>query len=774
MSFSPTKSPPSSPTTKAALRSRSPPLSLPVLSTTLPGFTPFDRAVHVVNVSNNSSQSLVSSTGEGLSEPVTFTPVEELRLYGAYKQGTKGNVNTTKPPFYEITAGSRWQAWANMKGKTQAEAQEIYVDIVVQNLTKYGSPPDHHALADEILQRPPTPPPAVAFPTANAPSLHGLPDLDRNSLSININTASHPQDRVRESSTHHSTAPPAYEISAKSFPDGETGGQSLGATAVHHGGRVTDSGFLENASAVPVEGNTHVNANIDDEEDSDEEAYQSSLEYDEDDKEERPPVQPVTRAVPQDSVQRRRRNRSDGAGVFDEDEKDEREAKGFVQASQPMAHIVQNQKDSKEDGSAHLGYRVSLPLDKVVQPYNTLPILHGQQQQQDKNMKHADLVLPPVYSVNAVYDTVISPPTLEQQQPSNDDENAAARGAFSAASSVPLPSPPASEASFPTVAPSHPGSMEEQVCPVSKKTASSGGVCPAAMFAQARANPHAGVSTHANTDAGSARIESAHHATTPESARADAQTSASHQPLLRGGSTAVPMDQGQHPHHQHPHRAMTAPEPMPPTPPVSASAVSAATNQGMRIGQGIVNGFSALRSSLAAASARATSLATGNSNASSTSTSSIKDPRAMVVKDPITNQSVTVMCPHMNNTQVMETEIVRLQTDISVLHERLDALQETLQLKSESRAQARRSPRGILKMVLRQGLINAILLLIVFAILYKRKSPIAYAILAYVGQSRKESEAGWRALMRWGADMIKSSQRNQQNLLRAGRRNGYW
>jgi hypothetical protein len=146
----------------------------------------------------------------------------------------------------------------------------------------------------------------------------------------------------------------------------------------------------------------------------------------------------------------------------------------------------------------------------------------------------------------------------------------------------------------------------------------------------------------------------------------------------------------------------------------------------------------------------------------------------MVVKDPITNQSVTVMCPHMNNTQVMETEIVRLQTDISVLHERLDALQETLQMKSESQAQARRSPRGILKMVLRQGLINAILLLIVFAILYKRKSPIAYAILAYVGQSRKESEAGWRALMRWGGDMIKSSQRNQQNLLRAGRRNGYW
>lgn len=81
MSFSPARSPPSSPTSKAALYSRSPPLApLPVLSTTLPGLTPFDRAVHVVNTSNTDSRGYIGSSSPtyGLSDRVVFTPEEEL------------------------------------------------------------------------------------------------------------------------------------------------------------------------------------------------------------------------------------------------------------------------------------------------------------------------------------------------------------------------------------------------------------------------------------------------------------------------------------------------------------------------------------------------------------------------------------------------------------------------------------------------------------------------------------------------------------------------
>ncbi|KAI8351997.1 acyl-CoA-binding protein, partial [Mortierella sp. GBAus27b] len=51
-------------------------------------------------------------------------------LYGAYKQGNMGDVQSTKPAFYDIAARSRWQAWSNMSGKSKEEAQAIYVDIV--------------------------------------------------------------------------------------------------------------------------------------------------------------------------------------------------------------------------------------------------------------------------------------------------------------------------------------------------------------------------------------------------------------------------------------------------------------------------------------------------------------------------------------------------------------------------------------------------------------------------------------------------------------------
>ena len=75
------RSPPSSPTSQAAWRSRSPPLSpLPSLSTTLPGLTAFDRAVHVFNISNTTSQGIndasVSSTGS--SDRVIFSSEEQL------------------------------------------------------------------------------------------------------------------------------------------------------------------------------------------------------------------------------------------------------------------------------------------------------------------------------------------------------------------------------------------------------------------------------------------------------------------------------------------------------------------------------------------------------------------------------------------------------------------------------------------------------------------------------------------------------------------------
>lgn len=54
-----------------------------------------------------------------------------LKLYSLYKQGSIGDVNTEPPsnPF-DFVNKAKHDAWAEVKGKTQAEAMQEYVDLV--------------------------------------------------------------------------------------------------------------------------------------------------------------------------------------------------------------------------------------------------------------------------------------------------------------------------------------------------------------------------------------------------------------------------------------------------------------------------------------------------------------------------------------------------------------------------------------------------------------------------------------------------------------------
>ncbi|KAF9950606.1 hypothetical protein BGZ70_001297 [Mortierella alpina] len=106
-----------------------------------------------------------SPTGTADSDQVSFSPEDQLLSYGAYKQATKGDVKGPKPAFSDVAVRSKWQAWANMRGKSRQKAQEIFADFVVKirwrdlddvSLTRSGGGPDLHQLADEILQRPPS------------------------------------------------------------------------------------------------------------------------------------------------------------------------------------------------------------------------------------------------------------------------------------------------------------------------------------------------------------------------------------------------------------------------------------------------------------------------------------------------------------------------------------------------------------------------------------------------------------------------------------------
>ena len=53
-----------------------------------------------------------------------------LRLYALYKQGSVGDVTGDKPSMTDMVGFAKWSAWNKLKGQTQAQAQQAYIDLV--------------------------------------------------------------------------------------------------------------------------------------------------------------------------------------------------------------------------------------------------------------------------------------------------------------------------------------------------------------------------------------------------------------------------------------------------------------------------------------------------------------------------------------------------------------------------------------------------------------------------------------------------------------------
>ena len=53
-----------------------------------------------------------------------------LKLYALYKQGSTGDNAEKKPSFSDMVARAKWDAWNNVKGTSQDEAMQQYIDLV--------------------------------------------------------------------------------------------------------------------------------------------------------------------------------------------------------------------------------------------------------------------------------------------------------------------------------------------------------------------------------------------------------------------------------------------------------------------------------------------------------------------------------------------------------------------------------------------------------------------------------------------------------------------
>lgn len=53
-----------------------------------------------------------------------------LKLYSLYKQGSHGDVVGIQPGFGDILARFKWDAWNKLKGTSQEDAMQQYIDLI--------------------------------------------------------------------------------------------------------------------------------------------------------------------------------------------------------------------------------------------------------------------------------------------------------------------------------------------------------------------------------------------------------------------------------------------------------------------------------------------------------------------------------------------------------------------------------------------------------------------------------------------------------------------
>ena len=53
-----------------------------------------------------------------------------LKIYALYKQGSTGDVQDKRPGFTDMVGRAKWDAWNELKGTSQEEAMQQYIDLI--------------------------------------------------------------------------------------------------------------------------------------------------------------------------------------------------------------------------------------------------------------------------------------------------------------------------------------------------------------------------------------------------------------------------------------------------------------------------------------------------------------------------------------------------------------------------------------------------------------------------------------------------------------------
>ncbi len=73
------------------------------------------------------------------SKELTKRPTNEelLKIYALFKQATEGDVSGERPGGFDFKAIAKFDAWAELKGKTIEQAKQEYVDFMATLVHHY-------------------------------------------------------------------------------------------------------------------------------------------------------------------------------------------------------------------------------------------------------------------------------------------------------------------------------------------------------------------------------------------------------------------------------------------------------------------------------------------------------------------------------------------------------------------------------------------------------------------------------------------------------------
>ncbi|MGC4061376.1 MAG: acyl-CoA-binding protein [Aquabacterium sp.] len=53
-----------------------------------------------------------------------------LKIYSLYKQGSAGDATGDRPGFTDFVGRAKFDAWAELKGKSKDDAKQAYIDLI--------------------------------------------------------------------------------------------------------------------------------------------------------------------------------------------------------------------------------------------------------------------------------------------------------------------------------------------------------------------------------------------------------------------------------------------------------------------------------------------------------------------------------------------------------------------------------------------------------------------------------------------------------------------